>query len=88
LREGKTKNPPTQPGGFPLPAIGALQAIDRNNKVGPLEHLNQPLKNALIIIVWARLQVFFKDALRVADGLKRQLLIGHFCHLCRRLAHH
>jgi hypothetical protein len=72
-------------GGFSLPAIGSLQAIDRNDKVGPLEHLDKPLKDALVI-VRAGLQVFFKDALRVANRLKRQLLIGHFCHLGRRLS--
>jgi hypothetical protein len=29
------------------------------------------------MVVRARLQIFFKDALSLAYGLKRQLLIGH-----------
>jgi hypothetical protein len=52
------------------PAVAALQAIDGNNKVGPLEHFNQPVKDALLV-VRARLQIFFKDALSLAYGLKR-----------------
>jgi hypothetical protein len=52
------------------PAVAALQAIDGNNKVGPLKHFNQPVKDALVV-VRARLQIFFKDALSLAYGLKR-----------------
>jgi hypothetical protein len=61
-----------QPGGLFLasPAVAALQAIDGDNKVGPLEHFNQPIKDALVV-VRARLQIFFKDALSLAYGLKR-----------------
>jgi hypothetical protein len=61
-----------RPGGLFLasPAVAALQAIDGDNKVGPLEHFNQPIKDALVV-VRTRLQIFFKDALRLADGLKR-----------------
>jgi hypothetical protein len=58
------------------PGVAALQAIDGDNKAGPLEHFNQPVKDALVV-VRARLQIFFKDALCLAYGLKRQLLIGH-----------
>jgi hypothetical protein len=67
-----------RPGGLFLasPAVAALQAIDGDNKVGPLEHFDQPVKDALLV-VRARLQIFFKDALSLAYGLKRQLLIGH-----------
>jgi hypothetical protein len=32
------------------PAVAALQAIDGDNKVGPLEQLNQPVKDALVIV--------------------------------------
>jgi hypothetical protein len=32
------------------PAVAALQAIDGDNKVGPLEHFNQPAKDALVIV--------------------------------------
>jgi hypothetical protein len=62
-----------QPGGLFLassPAVAALQAIDGNNKIGPLEYFNQPVKDALVV-VRARLQIFFKDALSLAYGLKR-----------------
>jgi hypothetical protein len=62
-----------QPGGLFLassPAVAALQPIDGDNKVGPLEHFNQPIKDALVV-VRARLQIFFKDALSLAYGLKR-----------------
>jgi hypothetical protein len=52
------------------PAVAALQTIDGNNKVGPIEHFNQPVKDALVV-VRARLQIFFKDALSLAYGLKR-----------------
>jgi hypothetical protein len=63
---------PEPPGGLlsASPAVAALQAIDGDNKAGPLEHLNQPIKDALVV-VRARLQIFFKDALRLAYGLKR-----------------
>jgi hypothetical protein len=67
-----------RPGGLFLasPGVATLQAIDGDNKAGPLEHFNQPVKDALVV-VRARLQIFFKDALCLAYGLKRQLLIGH-----------
>jgi hypothetical protein len=52
------------------PAVATLQAIDGDNKVRPLEHFNQPVEDALVI-VRARLQIFFKDALSLAYGLKR-----------------
>jgi hypothetical protein len=52
------------------PAVAALQAIDGDDKVGPLEHFNQPVKDALVV-VRARLQIFFKDALSLAYSLKR-----------------
>jgi len=41
-----------QPGGLLLasPAVATLQAIDGDNKVGPLEHLNQPVKDALLVV--------------------------------------
>jgi hypothetical protein len=38
------------------PAVAALQAIDGDNKVGPLEHFNQPVKDALVV-VRARLHI-------------------------------
>jgi hypothetical protein len=59
-----------KPAGFflALPAA-ALQAINGYQHVGPLEHLDQLVKDALVI-VWSGLQIFFQDALRVAHGLK------------------
>jgi hypothetical protein len=52
----------------PSPAT-ALQASDGYKHVGPLEHLNQLVKDALVI-VRSGLQIFFKDPLRVAHCLK------------------
>jgi len=59
-----------KPAGFllALPST-ALQAIDGHKHVGPFEHLNQLVKDALVI-VRSGLQIFFEDALRVAHGLK------------------
>ena len=59
-----------KPAGFflALPAA-ALQTINGHKYVGPLEHLDQLVKDALVI-VWSGLQIFFQDALRVAHGLK------------------
>jgi hypothetical protein len=59
-----------------LAIIGALQTIDGDHNVGPLEHLNQPVEKALVV-VRSRLEILFNDALSGAYGLKRQLLIGH-----------
>ena len=47
----------------------ALQATNGYKHVGPLEHINQLLKDAFVI-VRSGFQVFFEDALRVAHGLK------------------
>jgi hypothetical protein len=46
------------PGGLflALPAVAALQAIDGDNKVGRLDHFNQPIKDALVV-VRARLHI-------------------------------
>jgi hypothetical protein len=56
--------------------VRALQAVDCHNNLWPLKNLNQPVKDALIIVrPW--LQILFKDALRVAHRLQRNLLIGH-----------
>jgi hypothetical protein len=59
----------------PSPAA-ALQAIDGYKHVGPLEHLNQLVKDALVI-VRSGLQIFFENALCVTHGLKGYLLICH-----------
>jgi hypothetical protein len=59
-----------------LSAIGTLQAAYRDNYVWPLKHLNEPVKEALII-VRPGLEVFFEDTLRVAHCLKRHLLVDH-----------
>ena len=59
-----------------LSAIGTLQAAHCYNNVWSLKHLNQPVKEALII-VRPGLEVFFEDTLRVTYCLKRYLLVGH-----------
>ena len=45
-------SPPTQPGGFFLasPPVVALQAINGDKEVGPPEHFNQSVKDALVIV--------------------------------------
>jgi hypothetical protein len=52
----------------PSPAA-ALQAIDGYKHVGSLEHLNQLVKDALVI-VRSGLEIFFENALRIAHRLK------------------
>jgi hypothetical protein len=59
-----------------LAAIGPLHAADCHNNVWSFKDLNQPVKEALII-VRPGLEVFFEDTLRVAYCLKRHLLVGH-----------
>jgi hypothetical protein len=39
-------DPPPQPGGFFLSAIGTLQAVDRHNNVWTFKDLHQPFKDA------------------------------------------
>jgi hypothetical protein len=36
----------------------ALQTIDCDYNIGPLEYLNQPIKKTLVIM-WSRLEIFF-----------------------------
>jgi hypothetical protein len=45
-------SPPTQPGGFFLasPPVVPLQAINGDKEVGPPEHFNQSVKDALVIV--------------------------------------
>jgi len=54
----------------------ALQTIDGDQDGGPLEHFNQPVEQAFVIVL-SGLKVFFKDALGIADGLNSQFLIAH-----------
>ena len=58
------------------PAIGTLQAVDGYDDVWPLEDLNQPFKDPLVI-VRPRFQIFFNDTMCVAHRLKRHLFVGH-----------
>jgi hypothetical protein len=53
-----------------------LQPTEGGDHFVPIEHLNQPIQQALVI-VWPRLKIFLKDALGIADGSKHRLLIGH-----------
>jgi hypothetical protein len=54
----------------------ALQAIDSDDDIGPLEDLHQPIKKSFGIMR-SRLEIFLKHPLRVAHSLEGQLLIGH-----------
>jgi hypothetical protein len=42
----------------------------------PIKRLNQPVQQALTV-VWPRFEIFLKDALVGANGLKHRLLVGH-----------
>src|SRR6202008_4099720 len=53
-----------------------LQPAYSDHQIGAFEHLHQLVEDALVV-VRARLEVFLEDRLRLADGLKGQLLIGH-----------
>jgi hypothetical protein len=75
LRKRRGEGPGSSARAF-LSAIGTLQAADCHNNVWSFKDLNQPVKEALII-VRPGLEVFFEDTLRVAYCLKRHLLVGH-----------
>jgi hypothetical protein len=54
----------------------ALQAIDGDHDGGALEHLDQSVEQAFVVVVsW--LEVFFQDALGITDGLNSQFLVAH-----------
>src|SRR5258708_32306860 len=67
-----------RPGGlFPAsPAVAALDAIDGDNKVGPLEHFDQPVKDALLV-QRASLPTFFEDGPGLAYVLNPQCHDAH-----------
>ena len=48
----------------------ALQTIDGPDNAGLLEHLDQPVKKALVV-VRSGFEIFFNNALSGAHGLKR-----------------
>jgi hypothetical protein len=54
----------------------ALHSTDSDHKIGAVEHLDQPVEDALIVMR-SRLDVFLMYSLRFANGLKSQLLISH-----------
>ena len=54
-----------------------LQSTYCNDQIGPFENLHQLVENAPLVILRARLEVFFQYSLRFANCLKRQLLINH-----------
>lgn len=54
-----------------------LQSTYSNYQIGPFENLHQLVKNTPLVRKGARLKEFFQYALRFADRLKSQLLIGH-----------
>jgi len=47
-----------------------LQSAYSDYQIGPFENLNQPVKNTPLVVLGARLQVYFQYSLRVADRLK------------------
>jgi hypothetical protein len=54
-----------------------LQSAYSDYQIGPFENLHQPVKNTPLIVLGARLKVFFQYSLRLADRLKSQLMISH-----------
>jgi hypothetical protein len=57
-----------------------LQSAYSDYQIGPLENLHQPVKNTPLVVLGARLKVYFQYSLRFADRLNSQLLISHaFC---------
>jgi len=54
-----------------------LQSAYSDYQIGPLENLHQPIKNTPLVVLGARLKVYFQYSLRFADRLKGQLLISH-----------
>jgi len=62
-----------------------LQSAYSDYQIGPFENLHQPVKNTPLVILGARLKVYFQYSLRFADRLKSQLLISHASCLKKRL---
>jgi hypothetical protein len=54
-----------------------LQSTYSDYQIGPFENLHQLVENAPLVVLGARLKVFFQYSLRFADRLKGQLLISH-----------
>jgi hypothetical protein len=54
-----------------------LQSIYSDYQIVPFENLHQLVENAPLVVLGARLKIFFQYSLRFADRLKRQLLISH-----------
>jgi hypothetical protein len=55
---------------FPIALVLAPHPTDSYDQVGPLENFNQLIKNDALIVAGLRLQILFKNPLRIADGLK------------------
>lgn len=55
----------------------APHLINCNDHVGPLENLNQLIQDDAFVGARLWLQVFFKNTLRIADGLRDQLVAAH-----------
>jgi hypothetical protein len=54
-----------------------LQSTYSDYQIGPFENLHQLVENAPLVVLRARLKIFFQYSLRFADRLKRQPLISH-----------
>jgi hypothetical protein len=63
------------PAGFSLAStvVTALQATDRDDKVRPIKYLNQPIKEALVIMR-PGFEIFFDDALGGTFNWQRESL--------------
>jgi hypothetical protein len=60
----------------------ALQTINGDHEGGALKQLDEAVEEAFVV-VGSRLEVFFQDALRIADSLNCQFLIAHWSKLQR-----
>jgi hypothetical protein len=62
----------------------ALQTINGDYEGGSLEQFDEAVEEAFVV-VGSRLEVFFQDALRIADSLNSQFLIAHWSKLQRNI---
>lgn len=54
-----------------------MQPLDGDEKVRSSQYFDQLVEKHALVVARPGLEVFFKDALRVTNGLKGQLFIRH-----------
>jgi len=63
-----------------------LQSTYSDYQTGPFENLHQLVENAPLVVLGARLKIFFQYSLGFADRMKRQLLISHCFFPIKKMA--